>query len=295
MTFRSAAIAGLIALASLMGAVTRATAELPALSREFRSERYVTETRELESIRRQRRLAFSLSAGVFQRGDDPGSWSPTSGWKQVGGGRAAVEFTRGRLTLGADGVASTRDAVDDHEFEQRATLSAYAPELRSSFLLAAGFGDSRYQGTDLTWEALGLRWRVPIPSTDLRPRVYTWMRYRRTDDPAVNVLTPAVGAYLQHAVVVASAPTLGAALMTDLRENGLPSSRLLVTLGWGSHPGAVGSTTADEDSPTAVLASEPVSSLHRSWFFQAVYAAPLDSRLLARLSVQAGLRFVQPY
>ena len=284
-----------MALVSLVGATAPATAELPALSREFRGERYVTERGELDGVRRQRRLVFSLSAGAFQRGTVAGSWDPAGDWKQVGGGRAACEFTRGRLTLGADGVASTRDAADDHEFEQRATLSAYAPEARGSFFLAAGFGDGRYRGLDVTWEALALRWRAPLETTDLRPRVYAWARYRRTDDPAAHVLTPAVGAYLQHAVVVGSAPTVGATVMADLSENAPPASRLLVQLGWGAGPRPLGSAAADPDSPAAVLADPPASDLHWSWFVQVAYAAPLDSRSLARLSAQAGLRLIQPY
>jgi len=267
-------------------------ADLPALSREFRTERYVLEPGELDAIRRQRILSFAFSGGAFTRGEVGGGWDPAKSLRQIAGGRAEATLVLGRFAVGADGFVDTRRDVDEREFERRVLASAYLPEWRTTAWAAAGFTEDGYQGVDLTTETLITRWNATGEQMDLRPRVFGWMRLRSLDDSQPVLLTPALGAFIQHAIVVGSSATIGAAGMTDLSDGRSPVSQGLFILGWAS--GAHGTTgAADEDAPESVL-NDAAADLSWSWFTQLAYAAPFDRRSDARWSVQAGIRFIQP-
>lgn len=278
-----------LAAAGLVLAPLAAFAEIPALSREFRTERYVVDEAELESIRAQRHLWFACSGGAFLRGDEAGSVNPFGDWKQVGGGTAAAAVQLGRFALGASGTADTRRHVDDREFPQRILASAYLPEARTTLVGSAGFGEGRYAGADLTAEVLAARWKAVERKLDLYPRIWAWARVRRLDDDDRTVLTPAVAMFLQHAIVVGSQVDLGVSAQADLADGRLPVSRAMLQLGWGSVPRPLWSR-GDPDSPTA-----EVSDVSWNWFTALAWAAPLDDRDEARFVAQFGLRFLRPF
>lgn len=268
-----------------VGIALPAHAEIPQLSREFRTERYITGDEELAAIRAQRRAVLAGSGGTFQVGDAAGSWNPLGSWKRIGGGRIDAESVFGRYTLGASGVADSRHNVEADEFEQRVYGTAYVPEARVSVTGVMGFEDG-YAGFDVALESLLLRYAVPSNTMDLRPRIWAWTRFRKLDGDPDVIMRPAVGAYIQHAIVVGSQATLGATVWTDVSESRLPLTALLLQMGWAAVPRPL--TGVDDPGP---LDPQP-SPIRWNWFAQASYAAPLDTRGAARLVVQAGARFV---
>lgn len=280
-------VAALVSLGLVLAAAGRA--EIPALSREFRTERYVTDEAEIASVRAQCHLWLALAGGVFQRGDEAGSANPFGDWKQVGGGSLAAGLQVGRFTLAADGTADTRRHVDDREFPQRVLAAAYVPEARTSLVGSVGFGEGRYAGVDLTAEVLAARWKAVESKLDLYPRIWAWARVRRLDADERTVLTPAVAMFLQHAIVVGSQVDLGVSAQADLADGVLPRSRAMLQLGWGSVPRPLWSR-GDPDSPTG-----EASDVSWNWFTALAYAVPLDDRDQARFVAQLGLRFLRPF
>lgn len=281
-------VAALVVAASFL-APPAARAEIPALSREFRTERYVADEAELASVRAQRHLWLALSGGAFLRGDEAGSANPFGEWKQVGGGTVAAGLQVGRFGLGAGGTADTRRQVEDREFPQRVFASAYVPEARTSLVGSAGFDEDRFAGMDLTAEVLAARWKAVERKMDLYPRIWAWARVRRLDEEDVTVLTPAVAMFLQHAIVVGSQVDLGVSAQADLVDGRLPVSRAMVQLGWGSVPRPLWSR-GDPESPEA-----EVSDVSWNWYAALAWAAPLDDRDDARFVAQVGVRFLRPF
>jgi len=281
-----------IALATLAGggsppAVARA--ELPALSREFRTERYVLEPGELEAIRAQRRVMLAFGAGPFLGGDEGGSWNPAGSWKRVGGGTVEASLQLGRATLGANAIADTWQEVDASEFPQRVSGTVYVPEARGSLAGSVGFGEGRYAGVDLTAEVLALRWRAMRSSVDLSPRLWLWARVRHRAADERTVLVPAAALFLQHFVVLGSQLDLGLSAQSQLADGLAPVSRAMLQAGFGSVPRPLWSR-GEPDSPEA-----EVSDVNWSWFTTLAYAVPLDDRERAGLVLQCGARFVRPF
>lgn len=286
---RVVALGAACVVVPLAGLVGEALAEIPALAREFRTERYVSGDAELESVRAQRHVWLALSGGLFQRGGDPGSADPFGEWKQVGGGTLAAGLQLGRYTLAADGTADTHRHVDGAEFPLRVLAAAYVPEARTSLVGSVGFGEGRYAGVDLTAEVLAARWKAVERDMDLYPRIWAWARVRRLDGDERTVLTPAVAMFLQHAIVVGSQVYAGASAQADLAGGALPVSRAMLQLGWGSVPRPLWSR-GDPESPTA-----EVSDVSWNWYTTLAWAVPLDDRDDARFVAQFGLRFLRPF
>lgn len=268
----------------------RAHADIPALSREFRTERYISTPRELESIRAQRRIVVAVSGGAFVLGDDFGQANPFGSGKRVGGGTIAALAQLGRYTVGADGIADTRRNVDVREFEQRVYASAYAPEAHASMWAAAGFEHGEYAGVEATAEMLATRWEAVTRSTDLRPRVWLWARARHLDGQDQTVLTPAAALFIQHVVVFGSQFYAGVSAQSDVAAERLPSSIAMIQSGFASVPRPLRGGGTDPDAPGA----NP-SRLNWNWFTAFAYALPLDDRGRGRLVGQFGLRFLLPF
>ena len=253
-----------------------ARAEIPSLTREFETERYVVSAKDMSALGARRFVGLVVSGGLFQEGDHAGNWDPLGGWKQVGGGRAEVALTTGRWTVGADGIADTRRGVASDEFEQRVHATAYVPEARLSLTGAVGF-ESGYEGADVTFETLLFRPAVPSEQLDLRPRLWGWLRLRKLDGIDEPVLRPAVGLFIQHAIVVGSQAYLGATVQCDVSKQLLPRSELLVQLGFATNPRPL---WGPEDPGPLDPAPPPI---HRNLFAAVAYGAPLDARSPARL------------
>src|SRR4029077_12457931 len=156
------------------------------------------------------------SGGSFFRGDDPGAANPFGSWKQVGGGTLEAAMQIGRFALGANGIADTKRMVDNREFPQRVYTSAHVPETRTSLVGSVGFGEGRYAGVDLTAEMLAARVKAMQKSADVYPRIWLWTRVRKLDADNRTVLTPAIGFFIQHAVVVGSQVYLGVSAQSNL-------------------------------------------------------------------------------
>src|SRR4029077_4903828 len=119
----------------------------------------------------------------------------------------------------------TKRMVDDREFPQRAYAGAYVPEARTSLVGSVSFGEGRYAGVDLTAEVLAARVKAIQQSADVYPRVWLWTRVRHLDADDRTVLTPAIGCFIQHAVVIGSQVYLGLSAQSDLADNAPPVSR----------------------------------------------------------------------
>jgi hypothetical protein len=265
-----------------------ARAELPALSREFRTERYVIEPGELAAVRAQRRVVFALAAGPFLGGDRAGSANPFGGWQRIAGGTVEAGLQVGRYALGANAVADTWRAVDPGEFAQRLSATAYVPEARISLVGSVGFGEGEYAGADLTAEVLALRWRALRSGADLTPRVWLWTRVRRRATDDRTVLTPAAALFVQHFVVVGSQLDLGLSAQSELADGLAPVSRAMFQAGFGSVPRPLWSR-GEPDAPGA-----EESSVRWNWFVTLAHAVPLDDRGRAGLALQGGARFARP-
>lgn len=277
-------------VASIAMAATPSRADMPALSRDFRTERYVVERPQLASLRSRRWAELSLSAGLFQRGETGGAW--TGGpWSRVGGGEADGRLVWGQFSLGGSAVSDTKREVDDREFARRVFVMLYAPETHLSITLARGLESDR-GGWDLELETLALRWKAVQNKVSWFPRVWLWNRVRTLDESSTPVLTPAVGIYHQHTIVIGSAVYLGAAVFDEVADERLPHPRLLFQFGYATNPTPL--FGGDPNAPPVPGTREP-SKVSRSFYAGLGYEAPLSTRDQARLVAQIGTHFVRPH
>lgn len=289
---RGGAVALLAAFAALIPAAARS--EIPALGREFRTESYLRTADEFEAVAAQRRVTLALAGGAHLSGDAAGAWNPAGTWKRVGAARADLAFQFGRLGLGADATVDHRRNADAREFENRVWASAYVPEWRFSSFGAAGFGEGGYRGADVSLECLLHRWVLSRRSTDIRPRVWGWTRFRQLEESDDPVLTPGLGIAIQHAVVVASQAYFALSAECDLSQGARPAGLGLLQLGWATNAVPIsGGGAADPFAPPEPGA-RPASPITRSFFVTFGYGFPLDPRAEGRLALHLGIRFLRP-
>ena len=281
-------VAGALLLGSMLSG--SACAELPALSRPFATERYVTGPQEIAAVRAQRRVSLAISAGAFQIGDRTGGANPFGDWEQISGGRLDLHGQLGRFTVGGEAIGDSPRGVEVGEYQSRLYSTAYVPELRGSATGAFGFEDGDLRGLSLSIEALLLRWKAAERSQDIRPRLWLWTRFAKPQDAVHAIVTPSLGLSIQHLPILGSQAYALASLAADLAEGRLPATQALVQLGWVSRSRPLWGGGGDLDSPSA---REP-ADISWDWFIASGYAFALDDRAVARLVTQAGLRLVRP-
>ena len=292
---RHAHRASRIIVAGLMLLLSPATgrAEIPALSRPLTTEDFPRSSGELPGILERSYFEAYLEGGEFIRGSTAGTWNPFHDPGRGPGGRAEIVATRRRWTALAEAINDGRNDADPREYPQRLGLGVHLPEARVSLLGAAGFGHGERQGFDLAAEGAPLRWTLTHTSTDIVLRVWPWIRSRwpRTGQAVVS---PAIGFAIQHAVVVGSQAETALSARSDLSSQRLPVSTGLFQLGWSTLPRPVSGGARDPRMPPRP-GEKPPSSVQWNWFAHLGYEFPLDSRDVARLAAQAGLRFNTPW
>lgn len=278
-------------------------AEIPALSRPLTTEDFPRSSAELPGILERSYLEAYFEGGEFIRGSSAGTWNPFHDLGRGPGGRAQIVATRRRWTALAEAINDGPNDADPREYPQRLGLGIHLSEARVSLLGVAGFGHGERQGFDLAAEGAPLRWTLTHTSTDIVLRVWPWIRSRwpRTGQAIVS---PAIGFAIQHAVVVGSQAEVALSARSDLSSQRLPITTGLLQLGWSALPRPVSGGGGDPFMPPderpgmsgdPVMPPKPPSSLKWNWFAHLGYEFPLDSRDVARLAAQAGLRFNTPW
>ena len=268
-------------------------AEIPALSRPFATEDFPRSSSELPGILERSYFEAYFEGGEFIRGSSAGTWNPFHDPGRGPGGRAEIMATRRRWTALAEAINDGPNHADPREYPQRLGLGVHLPEARVSLLGTAGFGQGERQGFDLAAEGAPLRWTLTHTSTDIVLRVWPWIRSRwpRTGQA---IVTPAIGFAIQHAVVVGSRAEIALSARSDLSSQRLPITTGLLQLGWSTLPRPISGGGGDPLMPPGP-GEKPPSSLKWNWFAHLGYEFPLDSRDVARLAAQAGLRFNTPW
>jgi hypothetical protein len=282
-------VAGLL----LLLAPAMARAEIPALSRPLTTEDFPRTSAELPGILARSYFEAYVEGGEFIRGSSAGTWNPFHDLSRGPGGRAQILATRRRWTALAEAINDGPNDVDPREYPQRLGLGVHLPEARVSLLGVAGFGHGERQGFDLEAEGAPLKWTLTHTSTDIVLRVWPWIRTRwpRTGQAIVS---PSIGFAIQHAVIVGSQAEVALSARSDLSSQRLPVTTGLFQLGWSTLPHPVSGGGGDPFMPPGP-GERPPSSVKWNWFAHVGYEFPLDSRDVARLAAQAGLRFNTPW
>lgn len=288
------AVSGVVVAAlAVIQSPTMGRAEIPAVSRPLMTEDFPRTPGDLAGILARSYFEAYAEGGEFVGASRLGARNPFHDLDRGPGGRAELLATRHRWTALAEAINDGPKGVDVREYPQRLGLGLHLPEARMSLIGAAGFGHGERQGFDLEAEGAPLRWTLTHASTDIVLRVWPWIRTRwpRTGQAIVS---PAVGFAIQHAVIVGSQAEIALSARSDLSSQRLPVTTALFQLGWSTLPRPIFGGAGDPLMPPGP-GEKPPSPVQWNGFAHLGYEFPLDSRDIARLAAQAGLRFNTPW